>query len=87
MNAPLSISIKSDTLVCHFVYTGYTYNSQEYSVVKLLYAGDCCKTNKTYSGFKKKIHRIQHLGEDDGSLLGGINGDILNPDCYSKWTC
>jgi hypothetical protein len=47
-NVPLSIIIKSGTAQCHFVYTGFTNNSLEYSA-------NSAKANKTYSSKKPRI--------------------------------
>jgi hypothetical protein len=48
-DVPLSIIIKFAIVACHFVSTGCTGSSLEYSVGKILYTNGSSLTNETYS--------------------------------------
>jgi hypothetical protein len=69
--------VKSNTAPCHFVSTGYTDNSLDYSVVKVLYTNISALTKALWYSFKEQP--LATVG-GSGLLLGviSVTGDVPN---------
>jgi hypothetical protein len=83
----LIIVIKYDTAPFHFLSTGYTDSSLEYSVAQTPYTNNSASINKTYSDKKTNF---SDSGRKLGCYLGSavkLTGNIPNPSSYNKETC